>query len=139
MKNRMNNGFTLVELLAVIIVLGIISVIVIPNAMNIFTENNLKVYKIKEKELASSAKNYAEYSNSFTLPANGDIKYITMPQLVSSNYMSKILDSKTGNECTAFVKVTVNNIYGYNYDPCLICDEYSTDKDFCSLEIYNDL
>ena len=53
--------------------------------------------------------------------------------------MDKILDSSSGNECSAFVKVTLNDVYGYNYDACLICEEYTTNKDFCNLGIYKDL
>ena len=55
------------------------------------------------------------------------------------NYMSKILDTTSGNECKAFVKVTLSSVYGYEYEPCLICEEYTTNKDFCNLGIYKDL
>ena len=39
MKN--NNGFTLVEVLAVLVVLGVVSIIFIPNTIKILKENNL--------------------------------------------------------------------------------------------------
>jgi len=134
-----NKGFTLVEVLAVIVILGLITTIFIPNAIKILDDNSLKIYKIKEKELVNAAKDYAEYDKNFTPPTRTLEKYITMPQLVSGNYMSKILDNNTGNECTAFVKVTLNDVYGYNYDACLICDDYETNNDFCNLAIYKDL
>ena len=139
MNKKSNRGFTLVEVLAVITILGLISIIFIPNAMKILKDNNLKIYKIKEKELITAAKDYAEYDKDFIPPTNGVEKYVTMPQLVSGNYMNKILDNNTGNECTAFVKVTLSDVYGYNYDACLICDEYKSNKDFCNLAIYNDI
>ena len=137
MKNR--NGFTLVEVLAVIVVLGFISTIFIPNALKILKSNNLKIYKIKEQELEKSASDYVLYENSFVPPTAGEEKYITMSQLVAGSYMNKILDSSSGNECKAFVKVTLNDIYGYNYEACLICEEYKTNKDFCNIDIYKDL
>lgn len=145
MKNIKSNSrfintraFTLIEVLAVIIVLGFIATIFIPNAMEILNENGLKIYKIKEKELVNAAKDYAEYDKNFIAPTKETEKYVTMPQLVSGSYMDKILDNN-GNECTAFVKVTLSDVYGYNYDACLICDEYRTDKDFCKLDVYNNL
>lgn len=137
MKDK--NGFTLVEVLAVIVVLGFISTIFIPTAMKILNNNNLKIYKIKEQELVRAAGDYVLENNNFEAPTAGGEKYITMQQLVLGNYINKILDSSSGNECKAFVRVTLNDVYGYNYDACLICDEYKTNKDFCNIDIYKDL
>ena len=140
MKNiNSNNGFTLVEMLAVIVILSILAIIFIPNALKVLEDNSTKIYKIKEKELIKAAKDYAEYNKNFSSPTEGQAKYVTMPQLISGSYMNKILDNKSGNECTAFVKITLSDIYGYNYDACLICDEYKTDKDFCDIAFYNSL
>ena len=137
MKNK--KGFTLIELLAVIIVLGTLATIFVPNTIKLLRENNLKIYKIKESELLKAAKSYAEYDEDFTPPTASEERYITMPQLVSKNYMSKILDTTSGSECDAFVKVTLNNVYGYNYEACLLCDEYVTDKEFCTSSTYKNL
>ena len=133
-------GFTLIEVLAVIVVLGTISVIFIPNVIKILNDNNLKIYKIKENELLKAAKSYAEYDEDFVSPTETDpTRYITMPTLVSKNYMNKILDTKTGNECSAFVKVTLSNVYGYEYEACLLCDEYKTNKTFCTTSTYENI
>ena len=137
MKNK--KGFTLVEIIAVIAILGFISTIVIPNAGKILKNNNLKIYKIKEQELVRAASDYALYDKNFIPPTTGYEKYVTMEQLVLGNYMNKVLDNSTGIECNAFVKITLNDIYGYNYDACLICEEYTTNKEFCNSEMYKDL
>jgi len=137
MKKR---GFTLVELLAVIVILGTIAMIFIPNTIKLLKENNLKIYKVKENELLKAAKSYAEYDDNFIEPTSSEpVRYITMPTLVSGNYMNKILDTTSGNECNAFVKVTLSSIYGYDYEACLLCDEYKTDKEFCTASIYQNL
>ena len=133
-------GFTLVELLAVIVILGVVAMIFVPNTVKVIKENGIKVYKIKEKELLRAAKDYAEYDKNFSKPTTeSPTKYITMPQLISGNYINKIIDSTSLNECTAFVKVTTNSINGYNYEPCLICDNYTTDKSFCTTSTYDNL
>ena len=133
-------GFTLVELLAVIIILGVVAMIFVPNTVKIIKENSIKVYKIKEKELVKAAKDYAEYDKNFSRPtAESPTKYITMPQLVSGNYINKIIDSTSLNECSAFVKVTLSDINGYNYEPCLLCDNYTTEKSFCTTTTYDNL
>ena len=134
------NGFTLVELLAVIIILGIIATIFVPNTIKLLKENNLKIYKIKENELIKAAKDYANYDKNFSSPTvEIPIKYITMTQLVEGGYMNSILDTSSGRECRAFVKVTLNDINGYNYEACLLCDEYSTNKSFCNSTTYQGL
>lgn len=136
----MKKGFTLVELLAVIIILGVMAAIFIPNTIKLLKENNLKIYKVKESELIKAAKDYANYDKNFSAPTESSpVKYITMPQLVEGSYMNKILDTSSGKECSAFVKVTLNSINGYNYEACLMCEEYSTNKDFCSAATYQSL
>ena len=134
------NGFTLVELLAVIIILGVITTIFVPNTIKLLKENNLKIYKIKESELVKAAKDYTNYDKNFSSPTvEVPVKYITMTQLVEGSYMNKILDTSSGKECRAFVKVTLNDISGYNYEVCLLCDEYSTNKSFCNSTTYESL
>ena len=134
-----NKGFTLIEVLAVVGLLAIIITIFVPNTIKLVKQNNLKVYKIKEKELLTAAEDYANYDNNFKAPEAGETKYISMTQLVNGGYMNAILDSSSGNECNAFVKVTKSSLSGYDYEPCLLCEEYQTDKPFCSLSTYNEL
>lgn len=133
-------GFTLVELLAVIVILGIIITIFVPSVINLINENSTKIYANKEKILKNAAEDYVMSNSSFVLPdGTNPEKYISMNTLISSNMMSSVLDNKTTTECVGFVKITVNSTYGYDYDPCLICDNYSTNKTFCTTATYNSL
>jgi len=136
---KKKNGFTLVEVLAVIIILGIVVLIFVPNTKKLLNENSTKIYKIKEKELIKATEDYVKYDKNFSFPEASTEKYITMPQLIRGNYINKILSTKTGNECTAFVKVTRNDVYGYNYEACLICDDYTSNKSFCNMTFYGNL
>lgn len=133
-------GFTLVELLAVIVILGIIITIFVPSVIDLINENSTKIYANKEKILKNAAEDYVMSNSSFVLPdGTNPEKYISMNTLISSNMMSSVLDNKTTTECVGFVKITVNSTYGYDYDPCLICDNYSTNKTFCTTATYNSL
>ena len=96
-------------------------------------EDNL----IKENELVNACNDYIDYDKDFTF--EGTEKYITMDTLVSKNYMSKIIDTSSGNECKAFAKVTKNKVNGYDVEACLICDEYVSENSFCTRDAYNDL
>lgn len=135
----MKRGFTLVELLAVIIILGLLVTLLVPNVITLLKSNSLKVYKIKEKELLNAAEDYIEYDSDFIAPTTSEpVKYITIQSLISKNYINKILDNSTGEECSAFVKITKNG-NSYNLDPCIICSEYKTDRDFCTTSMYQSL
>lgn len=137
----MKKGFTLVEILSVIVILAVIATLFVPNTIKLLKENNIKIYKVKEKELLRAAEDYANFDENFSFPQNtGDYRYITISQLTNGNYLNKILDSKSANECAAFVRVSKDaEINGYKYEPCIICDEYKTDKDYCELSTYQGL
>lgn len=134
----MKKGFTLVELLAVIVILGIIATIFVPNTIKVLKQNNVKIYKIKESQILKSVEDYVNFDNAFVVPEEPGVTYVSLTDLVSGGYMSSVLDTTSGNTCTGFVKVTNNTVAGYNYDVCLVCDEYHTDKDYCSAESVNE-
>ena len=134
------NGFTLVELLAVITILAVIVVIFVPSALDILNDNEAKIYKTKEKILTNAASDYVVSNRDFNFPTESTPNvYIPASILINNNYMTKVLDSTSGNECTAFVRVTINSVSGYNYDPCIMCDNYTTDDTFCTTAIYNSI
>ncbi len=136
----MKRGFTLIEIVVVLAILGIIITLFVPNTIKIIKENSYKVYKIKEKEIIKAAEDYVLEGNSFEGPQYiQDVSYITINELVNKGYINKILDNSSGNECMGFIKVTKSTISGYEYETCLICDNYKSDKDYCNMESYNNL
>lgn len=132
-------AFTLVELLAVIAILGVIAAIFVPNAMKILSENKTKTYKVKENILINAAKDYTLYNRDFVFPTGDDAVYITANSLVEDSFMAKILDADSAEECNAFVKITVNATSGYDYSPCLLCTNYTTDSSFCTASTYSSI
>ena len=125
------NGFTLVELLVVIALLAAIVLMFMPNVIKIIKNSDTKVYQITEKDLIEKAKDYANYSKNYIKPTQEDpVKYIDMSTLVNENYMSTILDNKTGQTCSAYVKVTYNEVEN-TYEACLKCESYTTNNSFC--------
>ena len=110
----MRRGFTLVELLGIIVVLGIIATIVTPIIQSTLTENKNKVYNVLVKQIEGQAKDYLEM-NIDKLPEEdggsvqvkfGDIKVAGIMQLNVKNPKTNNLIS---NESYVTVTKDKNN------------------------------
>ncbi len=89
MKNK--NGFTLVELLAVIVVLAIIITIAVPSAISISNKIKAKMYETKIQMIKDAAKLYGQenpskVSNDENCTSNGKVK---VGDLVNDGYIKK--------------------------------------------------
>ncbi|MGN1315858.1 MAG: Tfp pilus assembly protein FimT/FimU [Acutalibacteraceae bacterium] len=61
MKKKL--GFTLVELLVVIVILAIVTVIAIPIYSNVTEKNRIKICKTTQREVTSEVKNWCNVNN----------------------------------------------------------------------------
>ena len=118
---KKTKGFTLVELLATIIIIGVIAVIVVPTVINNIEESKIKLYETQVQNIELSAKKWAtkyrkdldtEYLNS---------TYISVQMLKDLNLLTneKIKNPSTGGIMNGCVEISYdydNKIYKYNYD-----------------------
>lgn len=118
-------GFTLVELLAVIAILGILSGFAIMAVSKYQKKATDDVYKNFIKQLKDGAINYLT-SNISEIPSqkNGTIT-ITSSDLKEKGYLDDIVDPiKKTKECTGTVKVTNNgNISNQSEEDNITYDE----------------
>lgn len=120
-----NQGFTLVELLAVIAILSIISLIAIPTINKMTDTSREKSYNLQIDNLKSGAKSWGA-EHPFSLPAVGSTKTLTLLELKQGGYVdSDITNPKTkkkfDDNCT---KVMIKNNNGKL--------EYSVNLSSCS-------
>jgi len=111
MKNK--NGFTLVELLAVIAVIGILLFIVLPNFVNIFNNANEGSMVSQENQMVDATKLLIEdfcrhplsknkgHCDDVSWQANDNTKYTCYEFLYNNGYMDEIVSQ--GNRCDGFV------------------------------------
>jgi type IV pilus assembly protein PilA len=122
MKN--NKGFTLVELLAVIVILAVILVIAIPNVIKIIDKARLDSYKRTEDMLVSAAQKYMA-QQGITLNTVGDTTTVSYnTDLKSNNLIDTINDQKSKTECINSKVIVTKATNGYTYKPGLVCDNY---------------
>lgn len=87
-------GFTLVELLVVVVIIAVLSVIIVPSVININKSINKRLLSEKIENIESSAILYA--NNNEEIFNGTDVVYIYVYELVDSNYMT--VDVAAGTE-----------------------------------------
>jgi type IV pilus assembly protein PilA len=98
-------GFTLVELLAVIVILAIILVIAIPNIIKVIDKAKLDIYKRNENLIINATRNYLA-SNLDKSPLNvGDISIINLSELKNNNMIGEIKDPNGNNNCDGKISI----------------------------------
>ena len=92
---KKKNGFTLVELLAVIAILSLIGLIAIPKVLDAINNSRNKGYLEIEKRLEEAASKYIlnEYIDSKASSIT-----ITKEQLISEGYIEEVYDLKNNSE-----------------------------------------
>ncbi len=126
----MNKGFTLVELLGVIIIISIISGIAVVSVTYILENSRNSVYKNYESTLSGSARNYL-IKNIDKRPQVGGSLNVSYNDLKTGGFIDTIKDPKGGNCNSSYVKITrgadkgIN--YTFNYKACLVCTNYRSE------------
>ena len=113
-------GFTLVELMGVLIIIGVLSLIIIPVTTNLIKEQKEKQYNQQIAMIELASKNFGT-DNLEVLPSvDQEYIYITLGQLKSMGYLDQnIVNPITEKEISncARVKITkTGNIYTYEYE-----------------------
>ena len=106
----MKKGFTLVELLAVMILLGIISLIAIPSISKMLIRSRENAYESTKNELIKAAKKYAA-EHTGELPVrelNSVEKCLSINDIVKNGYINEdeVIDPRTEQTMIGFIKIT---------------------------------
>ena len=115
MGDRMNKGFTIVELLAVIIILAIIGTVGTVTVNNYINTSRTKSLNMQYESIEKAAQSYAskhvfdEITPSSTcelvsdnccskMPGDGEECYITLADLINDKLIEELKDPKNGGK-----------------------------------------
>ncbi len=116
------NGFTLVELLGVIIVIVALSLVVFPLVINGFKRNKKEVSAITKRLIEDAAITYMDKNPNMYEKVEGNVYCVSLSQIVNSgNLSSPITDPSTGHDIPISHKIKVI-IENRQYVPSYIAD-----------------
>ena len=126
-----NKGFTLVEILASVSLLAVLSGVAIAGVSKYIETSKKKAYKNMEAQIFDAAQSYIE-ENSTAIPTSG--RRIEVQTLTSENYLGKLTDpAQKQSTCNSRSYVFVTKQKGtngaldkYTYNINLICSTYSS-------------
>lgn len=121
----MKKGFTLVELLSVIAILGVISLITIPIVSSVIRNGKVKSYEAQVGIIIDASKKWVLKNDNY-LSEEKPI-YLTVNKLISSGTIEQevIINPITNEEMNGCVKVSYSSLYQqYDYEYISDCSSY---------------
>ena len=112
MEQKKKNAFTLVELLAVIVILGLLVGIVGTSIVGSLKKNKQELYKVQINNIKEAAKGWAS-ENVFLLPEDEQPKTIYLKDL-SSFIDIDIQNPLTGNNFSKCLEITIQKEAEHN-------------------------
>lgn len=131
-------GFTLVELLAVIVLIGLLSSVALISYTAFIDKTEERVYKTYENTMKATAEMYL-IDNSDKIPSIGNSETIYLNDLLSANEIDPIsnpddsTDICSGDDIDedSYIRIIRNNDVENNinltYEVCLRCSEYRSE------------
>lgn len=123
-------GFTLIEIMAVIVVLGLLIAIIVPVVSNLLKDSEDTLSDEQISMIVNASKKYMiEHSELLPEMSDGSKTFVYIDDLINSGVIDndKVIDPKTKEELNGCVVVNYNdsfNQYEYNYsdseNDCLI-------------------
>ncbi|MGE5456463.1 MAG: type II secretion system protein [Ignavibacteriales bacterium] len=121
----MKKAFTLVELLAVIVILGIIGTIAIPTITDTIKSSKQKLYETQVEEIEDTARKWGiEHINALS---ETEKVYLSVQDLINNGMLQQrsLKDPRTKEDMNGCIVIEYNQVYSayeYNYND-LTCSE----------------
>ena len=139
-EDLLNKAFTLVELLAVVVILAVIALIATPIVKKSIDNSKNQVLKENISSIEKAAYNYA-YQNNIGYDTN--YKKLTLDELISKGFLKKDIINPVTNEkmngCVLYKWNETNNQYEFNYNEICPLFPYQDDSGANKPEMLNNM
>ena len=139
MKKLREKAFTLIEIIAAIIIIGIIALIAVPAVSRYINESKKTAYISYEHSMVDAAKNQVikcinGEEKQCDIPELNGKDLIYLNELIDRGYLELMSDPNSKGFCDSelsYVEIS-NTGNDYEYTACLYCGDYQTEKPLCA-------
>ena len=127
MKEK-NKGFTLIEILAAVTILGVLSIVAIVSVNKVIQKSKQNHYITSEENIKMAGQSYVQQNRNYLPKVIGQKRRIPLKTLVDKNYIEQIKDYN-GNDCdlnSSYVQVFKYSQNDYSYITYLDCPVYNS-------------
>jgi len=117
-------GFTLVEIIGVVVVLGVIALLAFPPMLNMVKNSENKISEATKNLIYTASMQYTtKYINDFPKKEN-KVYCVTLEKLVQEEFLSSTITDNLGDfNLQSYVQVKVNSELKFDYDLVKTCNE----------------
>ena len=136
----MKKGFTLIELIAVIVILSAVALIVFPNINKVIISSRKRLHDEQIQDINKSAEKWATDNIELLDSYHLNTTYVSLSVIQSGGYLEKekVLDPLTKKEMDGCIQIQYdlnNKKYNYDYEE-LTCEKYAESQE-SGYVIYN--
>ena len=99
MKRLNNKGFSMVEILAVVVILGVISTVGIVTISRLVDNSRIRYYETQKDQLVLAAQSYANDNKNILPKTIGTVSTISLKELKDKNYIKEEIVDQNKNKC----------------------------------------
>ena len=124
-KKMSSKGFTMVELLAAITILGIVTLVAIKGVSGLIERAKNERFIQQEKTLSLAAESYIQANSRLKPKTIGESRLIEVRDLRKANYLKEDIVNEKGESCmqNSVVRVYKLSKTEYTYYPALYCGD----------------
>jgi prepilin-type N-terminal cleavage/methylation domain-containing protein len=121
-----NKGFTLLEIMATLIIIGIVFLITVPTIGNIINDMRKNAFLESEKGLIRAAQNYLGFYEELYPNNVGEVAELSIATLVDEKFVKEVKNPVDGTLCSGYIIIKKIADEEYEYYPEYRCGDEKT-------------
>lgn len=132
---KKKNGFTMVELLTTIVILGVLTLIAVPAIGGIINKVRNQYYYTIEGNVEIAGRDYFSQNRGERPKVEEYTSKVELASLMDLKFIEEVVTSKGGERCNGYVLAIKKPKNKMEYHSCITCGtEYKTNNKYCEAD-----